>query len=249
MGQHAGGADDMDRRAQRVGLALPGEDPVARREGELHRVGEADHHDERRHHVEEHVEPEIEPAEHAERQQNGEQRRRRGDDHEGDAAEEQDGDEAAAKKAERVVDDAVALDRVADFELHHRHAGQLGREAGAGEILVHRLADFADDIAQLVALDDGGVERQHDQGQLAVEREQLAAQDFVAHHLLDERIVGRALRQRVGEERRRQVIAFRRLARRKQRDDAARAVDQLQVGDEVAKLAEIVPRRAACRLR
>ena len=47
-----------------------------------------------------------------------------------------------------------------------------------------------------------------------------------------------ALRKLVGEHRRRQSAAFGRLARREQRDEPARAVDQLQVGDEVANLLE-----------
>ena len=63
------------------------------------RVGEADHHDQRRHHVQEHVEAEIEPAERAEREQDGDERRRRRDDHERDAAEEQDGDAGSRRRS------------------------------------------------------------------------------------------------------------------------------------------------------
>ena len=108
-------------------LSFAGDQPVARREGELHAVGEADHHDQRRHHVEEHVEAEIEPAERAERQQDRDQRRRRRDDHERHAAEEQDRDQAAGDEADGVVEQPVALDGVADLELHDRHAGELRR--------------------------------------------------------------------------------------------------------------------------
>jgi hypothetical protein len=54
--------------------------------------------------------------------------------------------------------------------------------------------------------------------------------------VLHQRVVRRALRQLVGKYRRRQVVALRRLARREQRDQPARAVDQLQVGDDVAQL-------------
>ena len=57
-------------------------------------------------------------------------------------------------------------------------------------------------------------------------------------HAQDEVFVLGALRQLLGEKRRRQLIGLRRLARRKQRDDAARAVDKLQVGDEIAQLLE-----------
>ena len=62
----------------------------------------------------------------------------------------------------------VALDGVADFELHDRHAGKFRREAGPGKILVHRLADVVDGGSQFVAVDDGGIERQDDQRQSAV---------------------------------------------------------------------------------
>ena len=41
------------------------------------------------------------------------------------------------------------------------------------------------------------------------------------------------------------MIAFRRLTRRKQRDDAARAIDQLQVGDEIAQLSERLSRESS----
>ena len=38
---------------------------------------------------------------------------------------------------------------------------------------MHRLADFADDIAQLLLWTTGGIERQHRQCELAVERKSL----------------------------------------------------------------------------
>ena len=128
MGQNAGGTDDQDRIAQGLIFALAGEDAVARGEGQLHAVGEADHHDQRRHHVEEHVEPEIEPTERAEGEKNGDERRPGGDDHEGDAPEEQYGDEAAGDEAGDVVDEPVALDRRPDLKLHDRNAGEFGLE-------------------------------------------------------------------------------------------------------------------------
>ena len=84
-----------------VYLVLARDQPVARGECQLHRVGEADDHDERRHHVEEHVETETGPAEPAERQQDRDQRRERRDDHERDLAEEHDRDDAAGEDAER----------------------------------------------------------------------------------------------------------------------------------------------------
>ena len=48
-------------------------------------------------------------------------------DHERHPAEEHDGDQAACQEPDGVVDQPVALDRVADLELHDRHAGQLDR--------------------------------------------------------------------------------------------------------------------------
>ena len=146
--EHTGRPDDEHGVAERLVLALAGDQPVARREGELHRVGEADHHDERRHHVEEHVEAEVEPAERAERQQDRDQRRSGRDDHEGDAAEEDDGDQAARRETDGVVDEPVALHRIADLELHDRHARQLRRKARAFEVEIDGVADLADDVVE-----------------------------------------------------------------------------------------------------
>ena len=138
------GPDHQHGVPERGVFVLARDQPVARREGQLHRVREADHHDQRRHHVQEHVEVEIGPAEAAEREQDRDHRRERGDHHERYLAEEDDRDDAAGQNAEDVVGQPVALDRVADFELHDRHAGQLGVEPAAGEIVGHQLADFAD---------------------------------------------------------------------------------------------------------
>ena len=49
-------------------------------------------------------------------------------------------------------------------------------------------------------------------------------------------------RQRLREHRRRQLALLRRLAGREQRNQAAHAVDQLQIGDEVAELLDRLPR-------
>ena len=86
-------------------------------------------------------------------EQDRDQRRRRRDDHERHAAEEDDGDQAAGGEADGVVDQPVALDRVADLELHHRHAGELGASAPVpSRSIGHRLADLADDVVQAAAL-------------------------------------------------------------------------------------------------
>ena len=98
-------------------------------------------------------------------------------------------------------------------------------------------------LAELVAGDHVGFERQHDQRQRAVFGQQLAADDLVGFDGLDELVVVGALRQFGREQRRRQLARRRRLPRREQRNQAARAVDQLQVGDEIAQLFEIVARQ------
>ena len=122
VGEHAGRAHDQYGVAQRRVLVFAGEQPIARRKRQLHGIGEADHHDERRHHVEKHVEAEVEPTECAERQHDRNERRPCRHDHERDPSKEQNGDEASGHEADRIVDQPVALDRVADFELHDRHA-------------------------------------------------------------------------------------------------------------------------------
>jgi hypothetical protein len=94
-------------------------------------------------------------------------------------------------------------------------------------------------VASLGAGDDIGLERQHDQRQRAVLGQQLAANDLVGFDGLDELVVVGALRQFRREQRRRQLAGRRRLARREQRNQAARAVDELQIGDEIAQFLEI----------
>ena len=116
----------------------------------------------------------------AEREQDRDHRRERGHHHERYLAEEDDRDDAAGQNAEDVVGQPVALDRVADFELHDRNAGQFGLEPAAFEIVGHQLPDIADRLAELVAGDHVGLERQHDQRQRAVFGQQLAADDLVA---------------------------------------------------------------------
>ena len=172
-------------------------------------------------------------------------RRERRDDHERYLAEEHDRDDAAGQDAERRCRSARRVDRVADFELHDRNAGQFLLSPLSARSVGHDLADFADHLGQLVVADDRGLQRQHDQRQRAVFRQQLAADDLVGFDGLDEFVVVGALRQFGGEQRRRQLARRRRLARREQRDQAARAFDELQVGDEVADLFEIVRAPAA----
>ncbi len=97
-------------------LAFAPDEPVARRKGELHAVRKADDHDERRHHVQERVQLEAEPAKRPLREQDCHQRRRRGDDHEGQPPEEDDRDQAAGGETDAVVKELIALDGVSDFQ-------------------------------------------------------------------------------------------------------------------------------------
>src|SRR4029077_4471781 len=86
------------------------------------------------------------------------------------------------------------------------------------------------------------IQRQHDQRQRSVFRQQFAANDLVAFDGLDEFVVVGALRQLGGKQRRRQFAGRRRLPRREQRNDAAGPVDELQIGDEIAQFFQIVSR-------
>ena len=89
VGEDARRPDDEDRVAEGGPLVPARHQLIARRERELHAVGKADHHDERRHHVEKHVEAKSEPSERAEREDDRQERRAGGDEHQREAAEEQ----------------------------------------------------------------------------------------------------------------------------------------------------------------
>ncbi len=239
--QHAGRAHHQHRILERGELVLACDQPVARGEGELHRVREADDHDERRHHVQEHVEIEVGPAERTESQQDRNHRRECRRDHERYLAEEDDGDDTAGEDAKNIVGEPIPLDRVADLKLHHRHAGELHVEPGVAEVLLHQVADVGNGLGQLVGSDHLRIEREHDQRQGAVFRQQLAADDLVVLYGLDELVVRVALWQLSREQRRRQLTRGRRLTRREQRDQSTRAFDQLQVSDEIAQLLQVAP--------
>ena len=116
-------------------------------------------------------------------------RRTSADDHERKAAKEYDGDQRSGGKSERVVGQPIALYGIADLKLHHRHPGEAGREPSAGEVVVDRFLNLADDVVQTTARNDIRVKREHDQRQLTILRQQLAADDFVAHHALDQLVI------------------------------------------------------------
>ena len=162
-------------------LALARDQAVARGEGQLHAVGKADDHDQRRHHIQEHVQPEVEPAERAERQQDGEQRRPAAMIMKETRRKKTMAIRQPATKPMRVVDEPVALDGIADLELHDRHAGQLALRPvpARSSSMVLRMSSTT--VGELSLSTSVGIERQNDQRQLAVVREQLAADDLVAH--------------------------------------------------------------------
>ena len=93
-----------------------------------------------------------------------------------------------------------------------------------------------DDRVELAAVDDGGLERQDDDRQPAVLREQLAADDVVRLHLVDKRMIAGPFWQGIGKEGLRHSALRGGQARGKHRESASRTVDQLNVSDEVAQL-------------
>jgi hypothetical protein len=238
MGQDACGSDNKQGMAKGVVAVFARNQPIARREGELHAVGKADHHDQRRHDVQEQIEPETHPAERTEAEQDGGERWPGSDDHERDPPKEHDCNQASGRESDRVVDHPVALHGVADLELHDRHAGQARLEAGSGQVGVSGLMNVAHDAAQASAVHCAGIEREHDQRQSAVGRKQLAADDLVRGDALDELLIGGAARKLLGNQRCRQLAVLRGLPRREHGDDAPRPVDELQIGDEVAQLCD-----------
>src|SRR5437762_6568169 len=243
MGEHAGRPDHQNGVPERSIFILTRDQAVARRERQLHGIREADHHDQWRHHVQEHVEVEIGPPKAAEREQNRDHRREGSDNHEGYLAEEDDGDDAAGQNSQDVVSQSIALDGVANFQLHYRNAREFGIEAASRKIVSHQLANFADRRAKFVACDNFGFERQNDQRQRAVFGQQLAADDLVGFDGLDEFLVLRAGRQVRREQRRWQLAGRRRLTGREQRNQAAGALHQLQVRDEFTHSFEIFARK------
>ena len=142
-----------------------------------------------------------------------------GDQHQRQAAEEKSRDRASERETDGVVEDTVALEGVADFELHDRHARQLRREAGPLQVFLHRPADVVHNRLELAAVDDGGFERKDRDGEPAVVREQLAADDLVGLHLVDERMVGAPFRQGVGKEGLRETALRGGLAQGKHREE------------------------------
>jgi hypothetical protein len=197
----------------------------------LHAVGKSHHHDQRRHDVEEEVQAESQPAQQAQRPQHREHRRQRRQQHQRHALEEDHGDGGAEQQAQAVVDDLVALHRVADLELHDRRTRQVRLEANGRQLLLQLLADAADDRLGSLFRYRLAVERDDGQRQLAVRGEELALDDVVVAHLLNDCIVLGPVRQVVGHDRRWVAAGVRLATGRQHGNEAVYPVGQLQVDD------------------
>ena len=242
--QHARGSNDVDREFHRFELGVALTQSNADRGHHLHAVGEAHHHDERRHHVQEQVELESEPAQQPERPNHRDDRRQGGDQHQRDAAEEDRGDRRTEQQAEAVIDDLVALDRIADLELHHRCPGELDRKAGGIEILFRDLLDRADDGFRGFFGNDATIERQHHQRKLTVVGQKLAFDDVVVLQRRDDGVEGGfVLGQIVGNDGWRIAGRVRLATCREHRDDAIDAIGKLQVGGRVRERGEAFMRQ------
>ncbi len=228
--QHAGRADDFDGEAHRLIAVVALAQPDADGGHHLHAVGKAHDHDQRGHDVEEQVELEAHPPEDAERPDHGQHGRQRGHQHQRHAAEEDDGNDGAEQQTKAVVENLVALDGVADLQLHDRRAGHLGRQPRALQLLVDRGIDLADDHLGGLLLHHLAVERDDDHRQLAVVGEEFSFDDVVRLERRDHRVVGGTVLGHLIWNKRRGVTARIRLAARRQhRDEARDAVDELQL--------------------
>ncbi len=222
MRQHASRTDDEDRETDSLKLGVALAQPDAERRDHLHAVGEAHHHDERGHDVQEKIELEAEPAEQPERPRDGDDRRQRRDKHQRDAPEEERGDAGTEEKTQPIVHKLVTLDRIADFKLHHRRARELRRQSDRIEILLGSLLDLTDDDLRGFLSDDLAVQRKHHQRKLAVLRQKFAFDDVVGLQRVEDLAeFGRVLRQVVRYDRRCVARRVRLTARRQHRHDAA----------------------------
>ncbi len=239
--QHAGGSDDGDGKAHRLEAVVAFAQPDADGRHHLHAVGKAHDHDQRGHDVEEEVQLEAHPAEDAERPDHRQHRGQRRHQHQRYAPEEDDGDDGAEQQPEAVVEDLIALDGVADLQLHHRGAGHLGGQARVLELLVDGGVDLADDHLGGLFLHHLAIERDDDHRQLAVVGKELALDDVVGLEGRDHRIVGgTVLRQFVGHERRGIAGRIGLGARRQHGDEPGDAVDELQLRRQSGKRLELL---------
>ena len=144
-------------------------------------------------------------------------------------------------KSERVIDQAVALDCVADFKLHDRHAGEFGPQACTGEIFLQLVANIGNEGRQPAGTGRIRLQGKDHQGQLAVRRQHFVVNDLIRHHALDKRLIFVALRQRIGKKGRGNLPIVRRFSRREYRDQTPRAVDQLHSDGKIAQFLQGPP--------
>ena len=209
----------------------------------MHAVGEPRHQDQRRDHVDEQVQSEIEAAEDTERPQDCRRRADHGEQRQRYAAEEEIGNDGAEQEAEPVVDEAVALDGIADLELHDRSTGELDLEAGPREPLLRRLEDAADHRFGAALLDELAIERDHRERERAIVGKEFSGDDLVRPQFLDHRRVGVTLGQFVRHDRRRVAGRIGLVARRQHRDEAVDAIGQLEIDDRAVDDREFLARQ------
>ncbi len=159
--------------------------------------------------------------------------------HERHSLKEHDGDQTSGGKAQGIVNQPVALDRVADLELHYRHAGEL---RGKPELAISSAAVFRispDQTAQAVAFDNFRIEREDDLRQLPVQRQQLAADNLIRLYAIDQISGSRRLAVvPPGNSASGMPPCSRGLTCREHRNDTARAVDQLEVSNQFAQFCQ-----------
>ena len=122
MRDHTRWPHNGDGKMNSLGGTITGAHTITDGIGHLHAVGETHHHDQRRHDVEKQIELEAGPAEQAQRQQHRQHRRQCCQQHQPERAEEQQRDARTEQQPQSVVDHLIALDRIANFELHDRRA-------------------------------------------------------------------------------------------------------------------------------
>ena len=108
------------------------------------------------------------------------------------------------------------------------------RPTGASSFL-QIAVDAADDFPGALGLHELAVERDDGQRQLPVRRQELALDDVVGPHRLDDLVVLGAVGQLVGHDRRRIAVRVRLAAGREHGDQPVHAVGELQVDDGAAE--------------
>jgi hypothetical protein len=238
--ERAGTGELALRQPFRLDDAVAGLAVFAPGEAEMHAVGIAEDHHQRRHDRRHHGHLDAEQAHEADHGHGRDDRRCRRQDRGDDGAEDDQAHHRADQRTDDVEDDLVVADDVGDRIADHRKAGDGHRHVAAGK---HVLGGRLDLVGQpagdcqrrlLLARRDGEDDRR------AVGREQPVAEDRVGANALDQ--VGGQSAGRVGDDRRRVVGCVRRVAQGEKGIDGVDAVDELQFELEVLQLLEILGR-------